>query len=319
MPMRFRVIFSKYEGAMRRASIAVLAFLATSLAAQAQVQSVQLITPRLFGHFIGDILKIEVDVRVDNGVELEPASLPQPGPLNQWLELSSSRVESGSDHGSTLYRFYFSYQTFYPALDARQLDVPGFTLSFKSGDQIYPAQVPTWSFGISPLREILPPARESGGAYMQPSVPPAFYDTRRDAWRALGLAGTSLLALLLLAYHLAWWPFAARAHRPFAQAVRVIRKDLANDDARRGYRDAIIALHRAVDQTAGHAVLPEDMPGFFAKHPAFARMQEQFTRFFASSQSLFFGDNLVAALAAFSSVDLRRFSDELAAAERSAS
>ncbi len=153
MLMRFRAIFSKYEGAMRRASIAVLAFLAASLAAQAQVQSVQLITPRLFGHFIGDILKVEVDVRVDDGVELVPASLPQPGSLNQWLELSSSRVESGSDQGFTLYRFYFTYQTFYPALDARQLDVPGFTLSFKSGDHIYPAQAPTWSFGISPLRE----------------------------------------------------------------------------------------------------------------------------------------------------------------------
>jgi mxaA protein len=319
MPMRFRVIFSKYECAMRRVSIAVLAFLAASFAAQAQVRSVELITPRLFGHFIGDVLKVEIDVRVDDGVELEPASVPRPGPINQWLELLSSRVESRGDHGATLYRVYLSYQTFYPALDARQLDMPGVTLSFKSGDRIYQAKVPTWSFGISPLREVLPPARESGGAYMQPSVLPAFYDTRRDAYRALGLASASLLALALLAYHLAWWPFAARAHRPFAQAARVIRKDLANEDARRGYRDAIIALHRAVDQTAGHAVLPEDMPGFFVKHPAFARMQEEFTRFFASSQSLFFGDNLVAALAAFSSVDLRRFSDELAAAERSAS
>ncbi|HEY0146717.1 MAG TPA: nonribosomal peptide synthetase MxaA [Methylovirgula sp.] len=319
MPMRCRAISSKYERIMRRALTAILIFLGASLAAQAQVQSVKLVTPRLFGHFVGDVLEDEVDVRVDDGVELAPASVPQPGPLNQWLELSSSRVETQSDQGATLYRLYFAYQTFYPALDARQLDVPGFTLSFKSGDHIYPAQVPAWSFGISPLREILPPAKASGGQYMQPDAPPPYYNLQRESYLAFGLLVATLIALALLAYHLAWWPFGARAHRPFTEASRTIRKLFAGAEAGSAYRQALVVLHRAVDSTAGRAIFSEDVPAFLAQHPAFARLGEQFRRFFASSQSVFFSDKPAAGIGAFSAAELRQFSDQLAATERSAS
>jgi mxaA protein len=319
MPMRCRAISLEYERVMRRALTAVLVFLCASFAAQAQVQSVKLITPRLFGHFVGDVLEDEVDVRVDDGVELTPASVPQPGPINQWLELSSSRVETESDHDATLYRLFFAYQTFYPALDARQLDVPGFTLSFKSGDHIYPAQVPAWSFGISPLREILPPAKASGGAYMQPDAPPLYYNLRRDSYLAFGLFAATLIAQALFAYHLAWWPFGARAHRPFTEASRTIRKLLASAEAGSAYREALVVLHRAVDSTAGRAVFSEDVPAFLSQHPSFARLSDQFTRFFASSQSVFFSGKPAAGIGAFSPAELRQFSDQLAATERSAS
>jgi mxaA protein len=318
MLKRSRVIFSKIERVMNRflALIVVIGVLAAS--ARAQVRSVTVLTPRLFGHFVGDVLTDEVDVRVADGTVLDMASVPQPGFLNQWLELVGSRVDMLAERDAKLYRLHLSYQTFYPALDARQLDVPGFTLTLKSGAHIYPAPVPAWSFGISPLREVLPPAKASGGQYMQPNILPAYYDTRDEAYLALRLAGAGLIALAFLAHHLAWWPFVRRRGRPFARAARVIRKALASGDKQSGYREAIIALHRALDQTAGHSVLPADAPDFFAQHPAFARMQDEFRRFFASSQSVFFGDNPAGALASFGSVDLRRFSEALVVAERSA-
>jgi mxaA protein len=309
----------KNETAMRWFVVAFFCFAFLAPESQAQVNSVSLKTPRLFGHFIGDVLNAEVDVRVDDGVELQTSSIPQPGSLNQWLELVSSRVETARDGAAKLYRIYLAYQTFYPALDARQLDIPGFTLSFASQSGISSAQVPGWSFGISPLREILPPAKASGGQYMQPDVLPPLYDVRREGYLAFGLLAATLGALALLAYHLAWWPFVARPHRPFTEAARVVRKALADDNTGRGYRDALVALHRAVDSTAGHAVFPEDLSSFLTQHPSFARLKEEFARFFASSQSLFFGDNPPAARAALSSTELRRFSDALVAAERAAS
>jgi mxaA protein len=303
---------------MGKAAWALLFLFSSSIAAQAQVRSINVVMPRLFGHFVGDVLRDEVDVRVDDGVELVAASVPQPGPLNQWLELVGSRVETARDDGAKLYRFYFAYQTFYPALDARQLDVPGLTLSFKSGDHIYPVQVPAWSFGISPLREILPPAKASGGQYMQPDVPPRLYDLRRDSEVAFGLLAATLAAFVLLAYHLAWWPFGARANRPFTEAARRIRRLLAGAGSAPDYREALVVLHRAVDTTAGHAVFSEDVPAFLSQHPAFAQLREEFTRFFVGSQSAFFGENQTAAVAAFSPAELQRFSNQLAAAERSA-
>ena len=232
MPMRCRAISLKYECAMRFVFIALLVFsLGMSVEAEAQVQSVELLTPRLFGYFVGDVLEDEVVVRVDKGTELVPASVPQRGSLNAWLELVYSSVETEEVGSAKIYRLYLAYQNFYPAIDARQLEVPGFTLSFKSGDRIYPAQVPAWSFGISPLREVLPPAKASGDQYMQPDILPPFYDVRRDATIAFVMLAISLAALILLAYHFAWWPFGARPHRPFTEAARRIRKLLKGAEA----------------------------------------------------------------------------------------
>ena len=303
---------------MRWAAGAFIFLACFAVAAKAQVDSVTVIKPRLFGYFVGDVLRDEVEVRVKDGTELESASVPQPGPLNQWLELVSSRVETARDGSGRLYRIHLAYQTFYPALDARQLTVPGFILSFKSPSGLSSTEVPDWSFGISPLREVLPRAKASGGQYMQPDVLPSFYDTRRDAYFAFGLLAAALAALVLLAHHLVWWPFAAREQRPFTAAARTVRNALAAEDSGRGYREALLALHRAVNTTAGHAVFPEDLPSFFIQHPAFARLQDEFARFFVSSQSLFFGDNQPAAFAALNTAELRRFSNALAAAERGA-
>ena len=319
MPMRCRAISSKCELIIWATLVAALAFFGTPGAAAAQVQSVKLVPPRLFGYFIGDVLQDEVDVRVDKGTELVPASVPQRGSLNIWLELVGSRFERVDDHGADLYRFHFAYQTFYPAIDARPLEVPGFTLSFKSGDRILSAAVPAWSFGISPLREVLPPAKESGGQYMRPDISPPHYHIRRLAYVAGGLVAATVAALAWLAYHLAWWPFGARKQRPFTEAARAIRKLPRGREGEPAYREALVILHRAVDATAGHAVFSEDVPAFIAKHPAFARLRGEFQRFFASSQAAFFGSRPADAMAGLSPAELRRLSDELAATERSVS
>lgn len=319
MPMRCRATSLIYEDAMRTALVALLVLLAISATADAQVQSVKLLTPRLFGYFVGDVLEDEVDIRVDKGTELVSASMPQRGSLNAWIELIGSSVETEEANGAKLYRLYFAYQNFYPAIDARQLEIPGFTLSFKSGDQIYQAQVRAWSFGISPLREVLPPPKASGGEYMQPDILPRFYDVRRDAYIAFALLAAALATLALLAYHFAWWPFGARKHRPFTEAARSIRKLMKVTEAEAAYREAFVILHRAVDATAGHAVFSEDVPSFLAQHPAFARLKGEFIRFFASSQSAFFSDHPAEASATFGPAELRRFCNQLSATERSAS
>ncbi len=317
MPMRCRAISSIYEHAMRAALVALLVLVALS-AAEAQVQSVKLFTPRLFGYFVGDVLEDEVDIRVDKGTELVSASVPQRGSINAWIEIVGSSVETEAVDGAKLYRLYLAYQNFYPAIDARQLEIPGFTLSFKSGDQIYPAQVRAWSFGISPLREVLPPAKASGGEYMQPDVLPLSYNVRGDATIAFALLAVALATLALLAYHLAWWPFGARKHRPFTEAARSIRKLMKVTEAEAAYREAFVILHRAVDATAGHAVFSEDVPSFLAQYSAFARLKDEFIRFFASSQSAFFSDHPAEAITAFGPAELRRFCDQLSATERSA-
>ena len=300
-----------------RCLIIALMTLAGVAGADAQVQSVKLFTPRLFGYFVGDRIPVEVDIVVAKDVDLVPASLPQPGPLNSWLEVIDSRVEEeGIPENGKLYRVYVDYQNFYPALDSRSLDVPGFTLSFTSGGKTFTAEAPSWSFLISPLREVEPPAKASGADYMQPDARPRRINLYRSFVAALSLLICCLGAFALLAYHLAWWPFNARPRRPFTSAARRIRQllDTRRDDD--GYRDALLALHRAIDATAGHAVFAEDIPKFLDQAPAFSPLKDDFDHFFRSSRQVFFANDPDAAAADFGPGKLSRFSDRLASVER---
>jgi len=303
---------------MRWLIVAFMIFAGVTVA-DAQVRSVKLVTPRLFGYFVGDRIPIEVDVVVDKDVDFVPASLPQPGPLNSWLEIVGSRIEEeAAPANGKLYRIFVDYQNFYPALDSRSLDVPSFALSFTSAGKTVTADVPSWSFLISPLREVQPPPKASGADYMQPDVRPRRISPYRSFIAALGLLICCVAAFALLAYHLAWWPFTARPRRPFTTAARRIRQLL---DARRdnaGYRDALLTLHRAIDATAGHAVFAEDLPEFLDHAPAFSPLKQDFDLFFRSSRRAFFADNPEAAAADFGPSKLSRFSDRLASVERMA-
>lgn len=302
--------------ARKRWAYVGLALLAGAAAAQAQVRSVSLQTPRRFGYFVGDVLHSEVDIVVDSGVDLVPASVPQPGPLNAWLELIGSRVEQGSSNGEKLYRLHLDYQNFYPALDSRALDVPGFTLSFTVAGRPVSSQVPPWSFLISSLREVQPAPKASGADYMQPDTLPQAIDLHRQRIATISLLAATLAALGLLAYHLAWWPFAARPKRPFTGAARRIRMLLVPTEKESGYREALLSLHRAIDATAGHVVFAEDLQDFLDHAPAFSALRTEFNLFFRSSRQAFFGDDVAGARAAFGTDALVAFSNRLASAER---
>jgi mxaA protein len=286
--------------------------------AHAQVRSVKLFTSRAFGYFVGDIVRSEVDVVVDKHVSLLPASVPQPGPLNSWLELIASRVEENSANDMRLYRLYFDYQNFYPALDSRALEIPGFTLSFISGGRTVSAQVPAWSFLISSLREVLPAPKASGADYMQPDASPQGIDLRRARIATFGFLAACLVALGFLAHHLVWWPFGARVNRPFTAAARRVRALFDTSDEEGAYREALLILHRAVDVTAGHAVFAEDLPDFLGRAPAFSPLEDQFSAFFRSSRRTFFADDFAAATADFSPDELSHLCERLAAIERAA-
>jgi mxaA protein len=304
---------------MRWAAFGLMLFAGTLTAADAQVRSVKLVTPeRLFGYFVGDVLRSEVDVTVDKGAVLNRASVPAPGDLGYWLELIDSHVEETVGSDTKLYRIFLVYQNFYPALDSRPMQIPGLALSFTSSHGTTSVEVPAWSFLISPLREVEPEAKASGVDYMQPDVTPPYYNLLHERIATFGLSAAALIAFGILAYHLALWPFGARAKRPFTEAARRIRKMLGARQDELAYRDALLALHRAVDATAGHVVFAEDLPEFLDRAPAFSRWKEEFNLFFQSSRQTFFANNIAAATADLSPDGLCQFSDRLAAAERAA-
>ncbi len=294
--------------------LAILFLILQTAAAAAQVRSVELRTPRSFGYVLGDLLQVRIDIALDPGSTVQRASLPKPGPVTYWLDLRDVAVERMAGG----IRLRLTYQSFYAALDARRLEVPGFTVALASespgGTTTAQAEIPPWSFGVSPLREVQPEKRDDPADYLQPDGRARRLDPEPAAMAALVLAGLGLLALGLLAYDRAW--FGRRRGRPFALAARRLRR-LAETDPD-GYREALRLIHRGLDETDGRRLLADDLPAFLDRHPAFRPEGESLGRFFEASRRAFFGREVQAAREGWPWPELQAALRRLAAAERAA-
>ncbi|MDR7036613.1 mxaA protein [Methylobacterium sp. BE186] len=284
----------------------------------AQVRSVEVRTPRPFGHFLGDLVPGTVEIEAEPGFALQAASLPSPGPVTYWLDLRAVEQETAG----TRHRLRLTYQTFYAALDARSLEVPGFALVLASerphGATTARVEVPGWSLGVSPLREVQPPRRADPADDLRPDGrgPRLRPEPMRDA--SLALASLALAALGLLARDRAWWPFRARPARAFARPARRLAALARGPQTDETYREGLTALHRGLDAAAGQRLLADDLPAFLARHEAFRGQEEGLDRFFAASRLAFFGGATEAARARLPLAEVSATARRLAAAERAA-
>lgn len=294
----------------------------TAGTAAAQVRSVEVRSPRPFGIFLGDLVEAQVEILADPDFRLQRATLPQPGPVTYWLDLRAVAVDDVTVAGARRVRLRLTYQSFYAALDARTLEVPGFPLTLASeaatGLTTAAVQVPGWSLGVSPLREVQPQRREDPAEYLRPDGRGGRIDPGPDVAAAAGLGALAGLAALALAHDRAWGPFRTRRGRPFATALRVLRRQRAGAEPDQAYRAALLALHRGLDQTAGRRVLADDLGDVLARHGAFRGQAQGLARFFEASRLAFFGGRLPAARAAWPLAEAEMLLTRLAAAERSA-
>jgi mxaA protein len=297
-------------------ALATAAFIAGT--ASAQVRSVDLQGPRPFGYLIGDVIPLDVEIAVAEPFALLPSSLPQPRPIKFWLDLKSVTVtDRGTQNGEHRYHAVLSYQTFYAPLEPLPLQIPGFTLTFAYGTSRAEAAVPPWTFLMSPLREIRPSQGEAA-ALLRPDVEPALISLGMQRDFAIGSGVATLLLLGLLAHHRAWWPFAGRRARPFARALRAVRRALASDMRADGYLAGLLSIHRAFDASASRRLLADDIPAFVDRQPVFRPLESDIGRFFQASQRAFFGADPAAAMAILPPETLVAFGTRLAAAERAA-
>ncbi len=311
----------------RRVAPRICLLLATlaPAAAAAQVRSVEVRSPRPFGYFVGDLVEAQVDLVVDAGFSLQPASLPQPGPLAYWLDLRRVAVaETARPDGGRRLRLNLTYQTFYAALDARPLEIPGFAVTLVSeaaqGRTTARADVPGWSFTTSPLREIQPARRDDPVDSMRPDGTVGPLDPQPALVASGGFAAAALAALAALARDRAWPPFRPRRVRSFASARRHLRRLKAGAGsgaaADAAYREGLRALHRAIDAADGRRVLADDLPAFLGRHPALAAQGDRLAAFFSASRLAFFGRDTAGARGLVSCAALDETVRRLAADER---
>ncbi|MGA9487403.1 MAG: nonribosomal peptide synthetase MxaA [Methylocella sp.] len=297
-------------------SHAGLFFLLAASPAMAEGASVEILKPRLFGYFIGDVIADDVLITPGPGFVLKASSLPALGTLNYWLNLKSitAKEDKGQD-GKTRYHLKLTYQTFYDPLEPHWLKIPSFQLIFDNADQTASVDVPEWSFLSSPIREVSP-TESRGNTFIQPDVPP-FEKQLGKAWHWLyGTSIAVLISYLVLAYSRAWVPFRLYPERPFTSTARLLRRLTRKTAGEDSYRQALILLHLAFNTTGRRAVLADDLPDFLSLYPRFQMAEADISKFLAASRRTFFGHDCIGAMRDFSIVELVSLSQRLSAAER---
>lgn len=298
----------------------LIALLPASGPALAQLRGVDLYAPRPFGYAIGDVIALSAEIALDAPYVLDPASLPPPRALDYWLDLRAARLtDRGIDAGIHRYTLDLVYQTFYAPLEPRRMTIPALALSAMDGERRVTVPVPSWSFLMSPLREIVATGPGSAMA-LRPDIAPRPIPTAGTVRGLLAALAVALLAFLLLAWQMGWGPFGRRRSRPFARAARAISPALAGSGVgASAYGGALLALHRAFDATAGKGVFAEDLTAFFEGHPAFRQVEAEVRRLFEASRRAFFRADPAGAQRDLPPPELVALARRLRAVEREAS
>ena len=241
---------------------------------------IELEAPRDYAYVIGDRIEQTLTLHLREGRDMDPASLPVPGPLNEWLTLRESRLEPNRGQAE-IQRVHLTYQIFKGVRTPEPVTIPPLALRLQGG-RAEEIRAPAWNFTLAP---VIPPDVTDEQAEPRDPAPPLPVDaaplTRQlMAW----LAAATLVALLLgLRAFLI-----RRKTRPFAEAAREVRQTLKGSADEDALRQAARTLHRAFDRTFGETLFAAEIERFCDQHHAFAPHRERMERFFAWSRRLFF-------------------------------
>jgi mxaA protein len=269
----------------RLALVVMAGLLGPPCPAQAQTPSVELHTPRAFGYFAGDIVRLEVVLTTGPESRLSTASLPHPRAIHHWLDLHAVSTEEEAADSGRRYRIRLDYQLLDAPLEAAERTIPPVTLKVEGPSGLSDASVPAWTLLMAPLRGALP-----APAAMMPDATPHPIHTARHLWLMLAAMVGALLALAMLAYHNAWPPFLRPAARPFTAAWRAIsaRSGVRGETV---YRDSLLTLHRAFDAAAGRRIFAADIDPFLESRPEFRAARHDIASFFDASRRAFFASD----------------------------
>jgi mxaA protein len=270
-----------------RAALLLLAALCWSPIVAAQdLTSAPALTaqPRSFGHVIGDLLTQRILLQ-DGGERFDPAALPGADRIGIWFARRAPRVEVDQQGQRWL---VLQYQIINAPRALVAVALPELNLASKSGRML---KVAAWPLSIGPLT---PGQVFAEGALqaMQPDRAATLMATATMVWRLK--ASLAALALSLCAW-LIWmlWRNQSDAQQlPFARAWREL-KGLERRARIEGHgiddnAAAWIALHRALNATAGSALYSNSSPGLLEQAPQLLPLRAQLDDFYAQSSARFF-------------------------------
>ncbi len=265
----------------------LLWWLAGAALADDAVLRVEASEPRAYGYQVGDHVQRRIAVEVPRGWALDEASLPKPGGRGLALELREVRQWRSATVSGERIELALDYQVFLAPAAPRTVEMAAHRLVFSTGSRQVEALIEAWPVTIAPLVQADAPTRRGLGE-MQADRPPPLVDTSavRTRLMAYAVAAALLLAALALA-HLGP-PWNAARNRPFAVAWRRLRRLPAQPEAAQ-WQAACVALHEALNRSAGEVLYERGLDDFLRRRPAFASLRDELQRFLRTSRAQFFG------------------------------
>ncbi|MCB1619534.1 MAG: hypothetical protein KDI44_02225, partial [Thiothrix sp.] len=226
--------------------------------------------PRRFGFMLGDTLEQTLILRLPQGQYLNANTLPPPGRLNDWLDLTAFSLRRLPDQPSPAagysderYEVTRRWQLFRQVDQPQRLRLPATTLLLRSGRYI---SLPGPEIGYSPM---LPPGTVTPDSLRPPVLPqtPRPLSLSHQLWPLWGLAG----CLLLWLWANGRLGFLGRTPGPYTRALRALRRlpDGAASDVQ-----ALQVLEQALNEQAGHPLFPDQLADFFSAYPHYRPLAE---------------------------------------------
>lgn len=242
---------------------------------------------RNYGYSLGDVVTLTAVIDEEDGYRLDRSSIPQPGPLSDWLVLQDAKLqEAEAPHA---YRLLLTYQLFKNVRDTIPLSLPELLLAFGNGRDIRQQAIPAWTFYYSPL---IPGKLADSEIDLQPAAVPQPLDDSLHERILLLLLGSIAVLLLYLAWIYDRLPFAKRYAGPFANACKKLEK-LQKQPGDDTHRQALRCLHQAVNATAGETVFFTTLEAFFLAYPSYQAARQPLQKLYRYSERLFFTDQPV--------------------------
>lgn len=237
---------------------------------------------RAFGQTVGGIVSQTIVVDLPPGPAASVEHAPQRGAVSEWLDLVAIDWSEPSENRIEL---HLDYLILKGVRVPEPVTTPGFTLSLRRGGKTEIVDIPAWPFTLLP---VIPPAQADDQIEVRPPLP-AKPNELGDHVRVLsGILLGVLVCTTWLVLHVRL--SSARGHsRPFRRAMREIRKSRHADSSLAGYTEALRAVHRSIDETAGRTVCAADIDALLADRPAFSPLGAGFAWFFVESERCFFG------------------------------